>query len=404
MLLWITAGSVAQAADLKDFYPNLPSEAESNVRAFLYGSRFNAPAQLLSSFRSAGALSTFNTEIADFNYDPLDSTVPTLTSKFASNISIFKRSIDSLRPLVSKLGQTTADGKPNSALDYSWIHYDQFQGQRLDNYTLTRDSAPVIAVTPTTANVIFGPLPSEEFGSFRHFRPRLTAADVPAVQRDHWIPMRRDSGDLHARCGDLKHHVRRTCGALPRDLPPRQRPGAGSHRLGHWASFQTSDSEQSGGIGGLVLRTKTDFFHGDYGALASRLDFDVPSGDAANLQGLGQPAARASLTYSAAFGDFSPHASVGFLWRFDTQQFNAMRFVLGGDVRIGPWLTATTDVLINQDTAQFNVGKTVLSVATGIKVESWRRAVLSTSLVWRLNDQGLGGLFVPSVAIVYTLR
>jgi hypothetical protein len=401
MLLWITAGSVAQAADLKDFYPSLPSEAQRNVRAFPYGSSFSAPVQLLSRFRSAAGLRTFSTEIADFNYDPVGSTLAALTYKFDPNINIFERSIDSLRPHLSERGQTTGDGKLNSALGYSWIHYDQFQGQGVDNYNLMRDS---VAVTPTTENVDSDPLLSEKSGSFRHFRPRLTAANVPGVQRDHWISMHWNSGDLHARCGDLKHHASGTCGGgLPRDLAQRGRPGAGSRRLGNWAGVQTSDSEQSSDIGALVLRTKMDLFDGEYGALASRLDFDVPSGDAAN-QGLGQPAARASLTYSAALGDFSPHAGVGFLWRFDTQQFNAIRFVLGGDVRIGPWLTATTDVLVNQDTAQFNVGKTILSVATGIKVKSWRRAVLSTSLVWRLNAQGLGAPIVPSVVIVYTLR
>jgi hypothetical protein len=404
-LLWITIGGATQAGDLKDSYPSFTTEAQTNVRVFVHGSSFSAPGQLTSTFNSAAAPSQFSTEIADqFNYYPVGSTVAALTYKLDSEMNIVERSTDGLRPLLAEPGRTAGAGKLNVALGYSWMDYDQLQGRPLNDYNLTWSGGRVMALTATAEDVISGPTPWEKSGSFRHSWPRFPAADGPGVQRNGGIPVHWDPGDLHARCGDLKRRARGTCGALPRYLAQRERPGGGSHRLGDWANVRTSDGAQSSGIGDLILRTKTSFFDGDYGALASRLEFYVPTGDADNLRGLGRPAARASLIYSATLGNFSPHASAGLMWRFGAERFNFMHFALGGNVRVTPWLTLTTDVLLDRNISQYSVGNTILSVATGIKVNPWRRVLLSTNLRWRPNDQGLHALVIPSVAIEYTFR
>lgn len=445
MLACIAGGRAVQAGDLKDFYPNLAAQAEADVGVFLNGTSFSGFSPLLSVFNSSAALVQFSTQIADqFNYYPVGSTVAGFTYKFDPNMNTFERSTDGLGPLLSERGQTTGQGKLNIALGYSWIDYDEFQGQNLGNYNLTSGGAPVVTVLPSPSNTITGPA------------PRISTAFIPPPSVTF------NSGLLLLGKG-LVHFVIPSCGTPPckasGGFPASGTPGSytltasipnvtldtsieteayalfvnygvtdkldigivvpylatylkGSVQAtglfdpstGRAFSVQTSGSAQSSGIGDLVLRAKMNFFEGDYGALASRLDFYIPTGDADNFQGFGHPAGGASLIYSAALGIFSPHASVGFLWRFDAQQFNEMRFALGGDIRITAWLTATTDLLLNQNTAQYNVGNTVLSIATGIKFNPWRRLVLSTNLLWRLNDQGLRAEVIPSVSAEYTFR
>jgi hypothetical protein len=414
--LWTTAGGAAQVGDLKDFYPSLADQAETNVRIRLNGSSFIARGQLLSTFKSTAVLSQFSTEIVDqFNYDAASSTVDAFTYKFDPNMNT------RLSTLLSDRGQAIGEGKLDIALPFSWVDYHRLQGQRFSNYDLTGGGAAAIAVTPT--NVVSGSIAWEKSGSFGHSQLWLPADDAPGVQGDRWIPSipnQWHSGDLHARCGDAKRHARNqdrerdlhlvpnrsserqsqggTCGALSRDLAQGERPVRRSDRPEHRASVQTSGSAQSGSYGDLLLHAKTKLLDGEYGSLDSRLDFYAPTGDADNLRSLGHPAAGASLIYSAVLGRFSPHASVDLLWRFDAQHF--VHFAVGGDIQIAPWLTTTADVSLDENTARYNEGNSLFSVATGIKVNPWRRVVLSANVLWRFSDQGLRAL----ANIRYTFR
>jgi hypothetical protein len=441
-----TLTTSAEAADLKDFYPNLAAQAQTNVGVFLTGS-FSGTSQFLSTFNSATALVQFSTQITDqFNYYPVGSTVAGFTYRFDPNLNIFERSTDGLGPLLSERGQTVGEGKINVAFGYSWIDYDRFQGQSLKNYNLTSGGAPVIVVSPSPNNTISPPPPSFPVGTRPPVQPSVIFNSAPLLLGKNLVhfvippcgsPPCNASGGFPASGSPGSYTLLAQVPNVTLDTSIEteayalfvnygvtdkldvgvvvpylatwlkgsvQATGLVDPSSGRALSSQTSGSAQSSGIGDLVLRAKMNFLDGEYGALASRVDFYVPTGDADNFRGFGHPAAGASLIYSAALGPFSPHASVGFLWRIDAQQFNEMRFALGGDVRITPWLTATSDLLLNQNTAQYNVGNTVLSAATGIKFNPWRRLVLSTNLLWRLNDQGLRALVIPSVAVEYTFR
>jgi hypothetical protein len=435
----------AQAEDLADFYANLAAEAQTKLGVFLTGTSFSSSGQFLASFSSGAALVQFGGQIADqFNYYPVGSTVAAFTYKFDPNMNVFERSTDGLGPLLSERGQTVGKGKLNVALGYSSIDYDVFQGQNLGNFNLTSGGAPVIVISPSPNNVLQGP-PTQP-GAAALVRPSVTfnsgplllgsklvhfvipscgsascpasggfpasgtpgtytlGASVPAVSLD--TDIHTDVYALFVNYGvtdkfDLGIVVPYLATWLKGSV---QANGLINPSTGSTFSLRTSDSASSSGIGDIVLRAKMNFLDGEYGALASRVDFYVPSGDADDLRGFGQPATSASLIYSTALGIFSPHASVGFLWRFNDQALNELRYTLGGDLRIADWLTATTDFLFNQNTQHNAVGNYIASLATGIKVNPWRRLVLSANLLWRLNEQGLRAYVIPSVAIEYTFR
>jgi len=449
VLLCFARGRATQAADLKDFYPNLAAQAQAEVGVFLTGSSFSGSSQFLSTFESGAALVQFSSQIADqFNYYPVGSTVAGFTYKFDPNLNIFERSTDGLGPLFSERGQTTGKGKLNIALGYSSIDYDVFQGQNLGNYDLTSGGAPVIVIPPSPNNVIHGPTPPSNPGnslppgppplvtfnagslvlgkSLIHFvippcgsstcsaaggfpasgtpGTYTLGASIPKVSLDTDIHT-----DVYALFVNYGVTDKLDVGIVVPYLATWLKGSVQANGLidpstGSTFSVRTSGSASSSGIGDIVLRAKMNFVEGEYGAVASRLDFYVPTGDADNFRGFGQPATGASLIYSAALGIFSPHVSVGFLWRFNDQALNEMRYAVGGDLRITEWLTATTDFLLNQNTQHNEVGNYIASAATGIKFNPWRRLVLSANLLWRLNEQGLRALVVPSASIEYTFR
>jgi len=153
----------ARAADLKDFYPSLAAQAETEVGVFLTGSSLSGSNQFLATFASGAALVQFSSQIADqFNYYPVGSTVAAFTYKFDPNLNIFERSTDGLGPLFSERGQTVGKGKLNIAFGYSSIDYDVFQGQNLGNYDLTKGNSPVIVIPPSTTTI--PPTPSPVVG------------------------------------------------------------------------------------------------------------------------------------------------------------------------------------------------------------------------------------------------
>ncbi|HBZ72741.1 MAG TPA: hypothetical protein DEP35_24595 [Deltaproteobacteria bacterium] len=446
VLVFLANIRAAPAADLKDFYPSLAAQAQTEVGVFLTGSSLSGSNQFLATFESGAALVQFSSQIADqFNYYPVGSTVAAFTYKFDPNLNVFERSTDGLGPLFSERGQTVGKGKLNIAFGYSSIDYDVFQGQNLGNYNLTKGNAPVIVIPPSTTTIpptpppIAGrpfvppPFPHVSFtgsiflgknlihfvippcglitcpasGGFPATGPPGTytlGASIPNVTLDTDIHT-----DVYALFVNYGVTDKLDVGIVVPYLATWlkgsvQADGLINPTTGNTFSVRTSGSAQSSGIGDIVLRAKMNFYDGEYGALASRLDFYAPTGDPDNFRGFGQPATSASLVYSAALGIFSPHLAVGFLWRFNDQNLNELRYAAGADLRITEWLTATADFLFNQNPQHNDVGNYILSAATGIKFNPWRRLVFSANLLWRLNEQGLRALVIPSAAVEYTFR
>ena len=113
---------------------------------------------------------------------------------------------------------------------------------------------------------------------------------------------------------------------------------------------------------------------------------------------------RTTLIASGNWSIFEPHASLGLLLHTSNRDLHEVRYDVGTDVRLTEWLTATTDVIASQHLNYSHNGDMVVGAATGLKVNPWRRLVLSGNVLWKLNDQGLRARLIPSFAVEYTFR
>jgi len=65
-------------------------------------------------------------------------------------------------------------------------------------------------------------------------------------------------------------------------------------------------------------------------------------------------------------------------------------------------VTIAGDFIGSRDLDSDGVGDTQIGAAAGLKVNVWRRLILSGNALIRLNNQGLRSDVIPSGAIEYT--
>jgi hypothetical protein len=128
------------------------------------------------------------------------------------------------------------------------------------------------------------------------------------------------------------------------------------------------------GLGDLDGRVKINLHRSDPLSVAVLGDVRFPTGSESNLLGSGAWAARGLAILSARFGNFSPHANFGYLYRGGEFETDAVLGTLGFDQLMAPWATLAVDLI-----SQFQVGESPLQVPGPVQIESpYHRTVIPT--------------------------
>lgn len=126
--------------------------------------------------------------------------------------------------------------------------------------------------------------------------------------------------------------------------------------------FSTQSIEGSAtGIGDLAARVKLNVLERGRAALALLGDVRLPTGDERDFLGTGETAVRGLGILSMRFGDFSPHANVGYVWRGGKSSNgaanDAVLATVGFDHLFAPWATFAADLV-----TEFQAGRSVFEV------------------------------------------
>jgi hypothetical protein len=79
-----------------------------------------------------------------------------------------------------------------------------------------------------------------------------------------------------------------------------------------------------------------------------------------------------------------------------------IRYAAGLDVRVHERVTLASDFIGSRDLDSDGIGDNQIGVAGGLKVNVWRRLIVSGNALVRLNAEGLRSDVIPSGAIEYT--
>lgn len=130
------------------------------------------------------------------------------------------------------------------------------------------------------------------------------------------------------------------------------------------------------GLGDVAVRVKVNARDREPVAVAFLADARFPTGSEADLLGSGDFAARGLGIVSAQFGQFSPHANVGYLYRGGTMTNDAVLASVGFDNLIAPWATLAADLI-----SEMQVGTSKLQVpATVVYDAPFHRTVQPTDI------------------------
>jgi hypothetical protein len=136
------------------------------------------------------------------------------------------------------------------------------------------------------------------------------------------------------------------------------------------------------GLGDVVGRVKINLRRGDPLAVGVLADVRFPTGSENDLLGSGAFAARGLAILSAHFGDFSPHANVGYLYRGGEFETDAVLGTLGFDHLLAPWATLAIDLI-----SQLQVGDSPLQVPDPVVIQSpYVRTITPSTIPDRRDD------------------
>jgi hypothetical protein len=136
------------------------------------------------------------------------------------------------------------------------------------------------------------------------------------------------------------------------------------------------------GIGGVDTRVKANLRRGEPLSVGLLADVRFPTGSEGDLLGSGAFAVRGLAILSSRFGNFSPHANVGYLYRGGAFETDAVLGTLGFDHLLAPWATLAVDLV-----SQLQVGDSPLQVPDPVVIQSpYVRTVRPTTIPDQRDD------------------
>lgn len=130
------------------------------------------------------------------------------------------------------------------------------------------------------------------------------------------------------------------------------------------------------GVGDIAARLKINVYQSGKIGVAVLGDARFPTGDEENLLGAGKFSGRGMGIVSMKFGNFSPHANIGFVLRDATTENNGVLATVGFDHLIGSWATMAFDLL-----SEWQQGDSKLQVpGTVVYTEPFPHTVRPTNL------------------------
>ncbi|HEY8259415.1 MAG TPA: hypothetical protein VIG08_17285 [Gemmatimonadales bacterium] len=136
------------------------------------------------------------------------------------------------------------------------------------------------------------------------------------------------------------------------------------------------------GLGDVAARVKVNLRRAEPVSVGVLADVRFPTGSNMDLLGSGSFAARGLAIVSARFGDFSPHANVGYLYRGGDFESDAVLATAGFDHLLAPWATLAADLV-----SELQVGTSPLQVPQPVVIQSpYRRVIVPTTIPEERDD------------------
>lgn len=324
---------------------------------------------------------------------PVSATSGGSTFSFQGGVPI--RTSTSAGPIFGERAQTLGRGRMLAGLTRTGVHFKTLRGVDLDHigFTFTHansDFEGCDAVSGGDCTLLGIPtLENETIDLNLSLDVRLT---VTAFLLTYGIT---DRVDIGVALPLVSVSLEGTSNAqiTPFGPPPAVHFFGGTPESPILSASRTIDGSSTG-LGDVDARVKINLRRAEPLSIAVLGDVRFPTGSESNLLGSGAFAARGLGILSARFGDFSPHANVGYLYRGGDFENDAVLATVGFDHLLAPWATLAVDLI-----SQLQVGDSPLQVPGVVEIESpYRRTITPTVIPDSRDDIVDGSLGVKLTA------
>ena len=336
---------------------------------------------------------------------PVTATTPSFSYRFNFDLGVPERTPESLGPAFAERANTVGRHRFDLGVSYLYANLTRFDGADFGKQILTAG----VRTDPATGLQAGGAFRGTRFSLMSHVMSFSATYGVT----DRW---------------DVNLLVPLVWTALRLDGVAAAQIIAGGSEAHLVAPAHFSGD--AFGFGDVMLRTKYRFFDGPV-KLASVIAVRVPSGDARDFRGIGDPTVTPALIVSRAIRDHDVHASAGVEMNADDLQRTRARYAAG--VTLQPWTRLAclldligsssfvddeftiprplhrSDQLFGNDELIESVGPTtvvarvprsdVVDLAVGLKASFFGSGAAFVSAIFPVTNDGLRAEVVPAAGV-----
>ena len=395
-LAWVLcplAPTPVDAGDLKDFVSDL--WGGDGIFLADAGPPFShAPHFRVASLQGLDELSSALTGNIGFN--SFNSVVTGFTLDLETGEPV--RTTDSLGPLLAESATTLGEHKLNVGVSFTRSKFDRFEGQPIDNLSLTLDHED------SNEDGVLGPPPPVfdfELDTILVDLDLEITQDVLAVFVNYGVTSNWDVGVIVPII-----YMRVEANGFARLIDNSATTDLHEFDVTAGSDNQRSRVKRSKtGIGDVVLRTKYNFVRGveDMPDMAVSGLLVLPTGDQDDLMGTGETRIQANLLVSKAIKWITPHANIGYEWAPNDSDFNSLRYIVGVDMTPNAVITLATDVLGRWEHSGNGMGDHIVDLAFGVKWNVLKTTLVNWNFRFPLNEnEGLRADVVWAVGVEHT--
>ncbi len=238
-------------------------------------------------------------------------------------------------PIVAERAQTLGRGRFLIGFNVTQDNYVSLRGVKLSNLnlTLTHEDTPPVGLGDPQFEYDTVHIQTDLHSSLTAFALRMSYGVSNRVDIGVVVPILNLSlsGTSIGTIGNVEN-------------PPAHyfaNPAPGVYQLVDTAHASGSAS----GIGDIALRAKVNAFQSSRVGFAVLGEVWLPTGDYQNMLGAGRMAAAGIGIVSATFGDFSPHANVGYIYQASATETSSILTTLGADGLVLRRVTIAGDII-----------------------------------------------------------
>ena len=168
-------------------------------------------------------------------------------------------------------------------------------------------------------------------------------------------------------------------------------------------SASRESSGSATGLGDVALRMKANFRNTPTTSFALLLDARFPTGSSEDELGSGAFAGRGLAVFTSHYGDFSPHANVGYLFRAGARQNDAVLGTVGFDHRMSQSVTMAADLV-----SELQVGNSKLHLPAPVHYDAPFNRTVNVTDIPDTRDDVVNGSFgfklVPAKSVTLVLN